>query len=246
MGQRWIGSLTTPTTSAVVKLVGTSAARSLDSPLDATRDLRSSGGSTTATRSTQPSCLRFPAVRGRVLSTDGGRRSTGATGFAFLRTRPQARTNSRTQCCSRRWPRHRRCCSRRTVRRSSGGVSAVSGHGGTAPRLWLSPLRSRFRSSPDQPHRWPGQLGAAIAAAYPAQVQLVGDAGRHYLASFLFLQRVEDSFIDFFLRHAERGPEPFSSISLVSLRGAYERVCPLIDGHFGELGLKSLPGLAGD
>jgi hypothetical protein len=91
------------------------------------------------------------------------------------------------------------------------------------------------------------KLGAAeLRAAYPAQVQLVGDAGRHYFASFLFLQRVEDSFIDFFLRHAERGREPFSSTSLVSLRCAYERVCPLIDGHLGELGLKSLPGLVGD
>jgi hypothetical protein len=91
------------------------------------------------------------------------------------------------------------------------------------------------------------KLGTAeLRAAYPAEAQLVGDAGRHYFASYLFLQRVEDSLIDMFLRHAERGREPLSSTSMVSLRCAHERVCPLIDGHLGDLGLGSLPGLAGD
>jgi hypothetical protein len=249
MGQRWIGSLTTPTTSAVREVGGHLSSAVAGQPIG-----RNAGFA--QLRRFHNSYALYTAF---LLAFASGARACAAYGwratldrrdwFCFLKDKttgphkqphpmllPKAAATQavlfRAHCAALLRRSERRSVGTGALRNRLRAVSAAQ----PVPLLFLISRTGGL-----------AKLGTAeLRAAYPAQVQLVGDAGRHYFASFLFLQRVEDSFIDFFLRHAERGREPFSSTSLVSLRCAYERVCPLIDGHLGELGLGSLPGLAGD
>lgn len=94
----------------------------------------------------------------------------------------------------------------------------------------------------------PVDVGTAdIAAWLPGDLPLAftGDTGRHYFASFLFDQAVDEPYIDVFLRHEESGVEVDTSTSMVARYQAWSRLCPLIDAHLSELGLEPLPGLGG-
>jgi hypothetical protein len=248
MDERWIGSLTTPTASAV---------------LDAGAHLKCAVVEQPAGRNAGFAQLRrfhnsYALYTAFLLALGSGARACAAYGwratldrrdwFCFFKdktTGPQKQSHPMLlpQVAAKQAVLFKAHCAallRRIEHRSVGTVAllqrlqAVSG----AQPVPLLLLVSRTGGL--------AKLGTAeLRAAYPAHAQLVGDAGRHYFASYLFLQRVEDSFIDFFLRHAERGREPLSSTSIVSLHCAHERVCPLIDGHLDDLGLGSLPGLAG-
>jgi hypothetical protein len=248
MGERWIGSLTTPTTLAVREagvhlwsaVVGRSAGR--NAGLSRLRRFHNSYAIYTAFLLAFASGARACAAYGWRATLDG------RDWFCFFRDKT---TGPHKQLHPMLLPQvaamqamlfkaHCTALLRRLERRSL-GTAALRQRLLTVADAQAVPLLFLISGSGGL-----AKLGTAeLRAAYPAQATLVGDAGRHYFASFLFRQRVEDPFIDFFLRHGERGREPLSSTSLIPLRCAHDRVCPLIDGHLRELGLEPLSGLSG-
>lgn len=74
-------------------------------------------------------------------------------------------------------------------------------------------------------------------------IQLAPDSGRHYFSSYLHASKIPASLIDVYLRHADMGVEPLSSTSMVSLREAWNHVCPPIDAELERLALRPLAGL---